>query len=174
MHKNKNWTQQNEEIIMNYARVLATPLKNNKDVVVSLTKYYALVSAGAKWGDTETFDMDEWTEILDQRERASLSLLNSPHCYTFDVLIEEGVIARSIVEEYQDPEPEQPEPEPYRPPCEVCGIYLSHSSPPADFKGRNLCCLWCAIQKGDSHGDRCQRCPLTMPKTNTCSEYIEY
>jgi hypothetical protein len=157
---------------MNYARVLATPLKkDNNEVVVSLTKYYALVRAGAKWGDTETFDMEEWTEILEQRESSRLSLLNSPYCYTFDVLIEEGVITRAIAEPEPEPEPEE-EPEPYRPPCEVCGIYLSHSSPPADFKGRNLCCLWCAMQKGTSHGDRCQRCPLTMPNPNpSCIEY---
>jgi hypothetical protein len=159
---------------MNYARVLSTPLKkDNNEVVVSLTKYYALVRAGAKWGDTETFDMEEWQEILDQRERSNLNLQNSPYCYTFDVLIEEGVITRPIVEE-EDPEPEEPEPEsePYRPPCEVCGIYLSHSSPPADFKGRNLCCLWCDIKKGASHGERCQRCPLTIPKPKpACIEY---
>jgi hypothetical protein len=158
---------------MNYARVLSAPLKkDNNEVVVSLTKYYALVRAGAKWGDTETFELEEWQEILDQRERSRLSLLNSPSCYTFDVLIEEGMITRPIVEEDPEPEEPEPEPEPYRPPCEVCGIYLSHSSPPADFKGRNLCCLWCAMKKGASHGDRCQRCPLAMPKTNfACIEY---
>jgi hypothetical protein len=160
------------ETNMNYARVLSSPLKkDNYEVIVTLTKYYALVRAGAKWGDTETFDMEEWNQILEQRERARLSLLNSPYCYTFDELIEEGVLTRAVIEPEPEEEPE-PEAEPYRPPCEVCGIYLSHSSPPADFKGRNLCCLWCSMKKGASHGERCQRCPLTKPKTNT--EYTEY
>ena len=157
---------------MNYARILSTPLKKDcYEEIVALTKYYALVRAGAKWGDTETFDMDEWKEILEQRETSRLNLLNSPYCNTFDTLIEAGLIKRAIIETEPEPEPE-PIAEYVRPPCEVCGVYLSHSSPPADFKGRNLCCGWCAKQKGTDHGERCERCPLI--KHNINPECIEY
>jgi hypothetical protein len=129
--------------------------------------FNALVKAGAKWGDIEVFELEEWNELVAIRLAASLYV--PPEDFTtFETLIEYGEIVRAYVE---DPEPEEPEPEPEpivysRPPCEVCGIFLSHSSPPPDFKGRNLCCLWCSIKNGAAHGERCQRCPLTLPKTS--------
>jgi hypothetical protein len=132
------------------------------------TPFNVLVKAGAKWGDIEVFELEEWNELLAIRLAASLYV--PPEDFTtFETLIEYGDIARA------EPEPEEPEPEPIvyiplvvysRPPCEVCGIFLSHSSPPPDFKGRNLCCLWCSIKNGAAHGDRCQRCPLTLPKSS--------
>jgi hypothetical protein len=128
------------------------------------TPFNVLVKAGAKWGDIEVFDIEEWHELVAIRHAASLYV--PPEDFiTFETLIEYGDIARTYVE----PEPEEPEPEPIvytRPPCEVCGIFLSHSSPPPDFKGRNLCCLWCSMKNGASHGDRCQRCPLIIPNTS--------
>lgn len=42
--------------------------------------------------------------------------------------------------------------------CDACGIYLEHSNPPADFKGRHLCCLYCAKTNGNRHGERCEWC----------------
>ena len=127
--------------------------------------HYSLVSAGAKWGDTEVYDLEEWSELVAIRLAASF-YVPPAEFNTFDTLVAAGLIVRACMPE---PEPE-PEPEPIaeyvRPPCEVCGIYLSHSS--ADFEGRNLCCGWCAKQKGTDHGERCERCPLT----NT--EYTEY
>ena len=128
------------------------------------TPFNVLVKAGAKWGDIEVFELEEWHELVAIRLAASLYV--PPEDFTtFETLIEYGEIVRAYVE----PEPEEPEPEPIvyiRPPCEVCGIFLSHSSPPPDFKGRNLCCLWCSMKNGASHGDRCQRCPLTIPNTS--------
>ena len=146
-------------------------------VTVSLTQgaamftpFNALVKAGAKWGDIEVFDIEEWNELVAIRLAASLYV--PPEDFTtFETLIEYGDLVRA----YEEPEEPEPEPEPIvyippivysRPPCEVCGIFLSHSSPPPDFKGRNLCCLWCSMKDGASHGDRCQRCPLTLPNTS--------
>jgi hypothetical protein len=129
------------------------------------TPFNALVKAGAKWGDIEVYDLEEWNELLATRVAASLYV--PPDDFTtFETMIEYGSIVRTY-----EPEPEEPEPEPIvytRPPCEVCGIFLSHSSPPPDFKGRNLCCLWCSMNNGTSHGDRCQRCPLNIPNTGEC------
>ena len=130
--------------------------------VNEFTLFYKLVKAGAKWGDIEVFDLTEWTGLLEQRERAPVY----EEINTMDELVESGVIKRAL---FIEPEPE-PEPEPrfvlpQRPPCEVCGIYLSHSNPPKDFKGRNLCCLWCSIKKGHDHGDRCERCPIYTKNT---------
>ena len=95
--------------------------------------HYSLVKAGAKWGDIEVFELEEWHELVAIRLAASLYV--PPEDFTtFETLIEYGEIVRAYVE----PEPEEPEPEPEpivytRPPCEVCGIFLSHSSPPPDF-----------------------------------------
>ena len=119
--------------------------------------FYKLVKAGAKWGDIEVYDITEWTELLEQRQKAPVY----EDVNIMDELVESGTVKRAA---YIEPEPE-PEPEPRfvlptRPPCEVCGIYLSHSNPPKDFKGRNLCCLWCSIKKGNDHGDRCERCQV--------------
>ena len=126
--------------------------------------FYTLVKAGASWGDIEVFDLEEWTDLLEQRQRAPVYIESDN---TMDALVEAGILKRAIVPE---PEPE-PEPEPrfvVRPPCEVCGVYLSHSDPPADFKGRNLCCGWCLKQKGQDHGERCERCEIyTKPTDNT-------
>jgi hypothetical protein len=125
--------------------------------------HYSLVKAGAKWGDTEVYDFEEWSELVAIRLAASL-FVPPADVNTFEMLLAAGTIIRAII---QDPEPE-PEQEPIaeyvRPPCEVCGIYLSHSS--ADFEGRNLCCGWCAKQKGTDHGERCERCPLAAPVTD--------
>ena len=125
--------------------------------------HYSLVKAGAKWGDTEVYDFEEWSELVAIRLAASL-FVPPVDVNTFEMLLAAGTIIRAII---QDPEPE-PEQEPIaeyvRPPCEVCGIYLSHSS--ADFEGRNLCCGWCAKQKGTDHGERCERCPLAAPVTD--------
>jgi hypothetical protein len=124
--------------------------------------FYQLVKAAAKWGDIEVFDITEWTELLEQRQKAPVY----EEVNIMDELVESGNIKRAA---YIEPEPE-PEPEPRfvlptRPPCEVCGIYLSHSNPPKDFKGRNLCCLWCSIKKGNDHGDRCERCQVHTTST---------
>ena len=125
-------------------------------------QHYSLVSAGAKWGDIEVYDFEEWSELVAIRLAASL-FVPPADVNTFETLIAAGTLIRAII---QDPEPE-PEPEPIvRPPCEVCGIYLSHSS--AFFEGRNLCCGWCAKQKGTDHGERCERCPLAAPVTDYC------
>ena len=131
--------------------------------VRQFTVFYRLVNAEAKWGDIEVFDLEEWTELLDQRRRAPVYIEMDN---TMDALVDSGLIKRAA---YIEPEPE-PEPEPRfvlpaRPPCEVCGIYLSHSNPPKDFKGRNLCCLWCSIKKGNDHGDRCERCQIYTKNT---------
>ena len=131
--------------------------------VKGFTVFYEFVKAGAKWGDIEVFDnISEWTELLEQRFRAPVY---EDTMDTMEALVESGIIKRAIVFEIE-PEPE-PQPRyvlPPRLPCEVCGIYLSHSNPPKDFKGRNLCCLWCSVKKGHAHGDRCERCPI-HPKT---------
>jgi hypothetical protein len=131
--------------------------------------YYTLVKAGAKWGDVELFDLSEWTELLDQRQRAPLYIAIED---TMESLVEAGIIKRAFVPE---PEPE-PEPEPRvvlpsRPPCEVCGVYLSHSNPPKDFNGRNLCCGWCFKKKGTDHGERCERCVIYTKNTSPFDEY---
>lgn len=135
--------------------------------------FYALVKAGAKWGDIDLYDLDEWTELVEQRQRSPV--------YTdldnmMDSLVESGVIKRAVVYEPEYEEEPEPEPEPrvvlpLRPPCEVCGIYLSHSDPPKDFKGRNLCCLWCSIRKGHEHGDRCERCEIYTTYKSPIEEY---
>ena len=128
------------------------------------TPFNKLVKAGAKWGDIEVYDLEEWNELLATRIAASLYV--PPDDFTtFETMIEYGSIVRAY-----EPEPEPIEQIVYsRPPCEVCGIFLSHSSPPPDFKGRNLCCLWCSVKNGESHGDRCQRCPLNIPNiTGEC------
>ena len=155
----------------NAARKIAAPYRSAQQIAVEQVGYVqgaamfnALVKAGAKWGDIEVYDLEEWNELLAIRVAASLYV--PPEDFTtFETMIEYGSIVRAY-------EPEEPEPEPIvyiRPPCEVCGIFLSHSSPPPDFKGRNLCCLWCSIKNGDAHGDRCQRCPLTIPpNTGEC------
>jgi len=100
-----------------------------------LNLHYSLVKAGAKWGDTELYDFEEWSELVAIRLAASL-FVPPADVNTFETLLAAGTIIRAII---QDPEPE-PEPEPMaeyvRPPCEVCGIYLSHSS--AFFEGRNV------------------------------------
>lgn len=157
---------------MSYANAArSAPYHSAKQIAVEQVGYVqgaamfnALVKAGAKWGDIEVYDLEEWNELLATRLAASLYV--PPDDFTtFETMIEYG----SIVRAYEEPEPEEPEPEPIvyiRPPCEVCGIFLSHSSPPPDFKGRNLCCLWCSMNDGTSHGDRCQRCPLNIPNTS--------
>ena len=155
----------------NAARKIVAPYHSAKQIAVEQVGYVqgaamfnALVKAGAKWGDIEVYDLEEWNELLATRVAASLYV--PPEDFTtFETMIEYG----SIVRTYEEPEPEEPEPEPIvyiLPPCEVCGIFLSHSSPPPDFKGRNLCCLWCSMNNGTSHGDRCQRCPLNIPNTS--------
>jgi hypothetical protein len=154
----------------NAARKIAAPYHSAKQIAVEqvgfaqgAAMFNALVKAGAKWGDIEVYDLEEWNELLAIRVAASLYV--PPEDFTtFETMIEYG----SIVRAYEEPEPEPIVQIVYsRPPCEVCGIFLSHSSPPPDFKGRNLCCLWCSVNKGTSHGERCQRCPLTIP-TGEC------
>ena len=156
--------------VYEFVPIVLIPSSNLNDTITleeSVDKfkvYYTLEKAGASWGDIEVFDLDEWTELVAQRQRAPvyIELID-----TMEAFVEAGLIKRAIVPE---PEPE-PEPEPrvvFRPPCEVCGIYLSHSDPPADFKGRNLCCGWCLKQKGKDHGERCERCEIyTKPTDNT-------
>jgi len=156
--------------IYEFVPIVLNPSLNLNDTITleeSAAKFkvfYTLENAGASWGDIEVFDLDEWTELVAQRQRAPIDIVLDNK---MDALVEAGLIKRAIVPE---PEPE-PEPEPrfvLRPPCEVCGIYLSHSDPPADFKGRNLCCGWCLKQKGKDHGERCERCEIyTKPTDNT-------
>jgi hypothetical protein len=158
------------------ARKMVAPYRSSQQIAVEqvgfaqgaamFTPFNALVKAGAKWGDIEVYELEEWNELV--AIRLAASLYKPPEEFTtFETLIEYGSIVRAY-----EPEPEEPEivyipPIVYsRPPCEVCGIFLSHSSPPPDFKGRNLCCLWCSIKNGASHGDRCQRCPLIIPSTS--------
>jgi hypothetical protein len=157
---------------MSYANAArSAPYRSAKQIAVEQVGYVqgaamfnALVKAGAKWGDIEVYDLEEWNELLATRVAASLYV--PPEDFTtFETMIEYG----SIVRAYEPEEPEPIEQIVYiRPPCEVCGIFLSHSSPPPDFKGRNLCCLWCSMNNGTSHGDRCQRCPLNIPNTGEC------
>ena len=147
----------------------------NKDVLdqiaAELNVYYTLVKAGAKWGDSEVFDLSEWTELVENRQRAPVYIALED---TMNAYVEAGLIKRAIVPEpVPEPEPE-PEPRfvlPSRPPCEVCGIYLSHSNPPKDFNGRNLCCGWCLKQKGKDHGERCERCEIYTKNTSPFEEY---
>jgi hypothetical protein len=129
--------------------------------------YYILEKAGASWGDIEVFDLDEWTDLLEQRQRAPVYIESDN---TMNALVEAGILKRAIVPE---PEPE-PEPEPrcvLRPPCEVCGVYLAHSNPPADFNGRNLCCGWCFKKQGKDHGERCERCEIYTKNTDNTENY---
>ena len=158
--------------VYDFVPVVSIPSSNRKDTITlaesaaEFNVYYTLVKAGAKWGDIEVFDLEEWTDLLEQRQRAPLYVEMEN---TMDALVESGLIKRAIVPEFE-PEPE-PEPRfvlPSRPPCEVCGVYLSHSNPPKDFNGRNLCCGWCFKKQGTDHGDRCERCEIyTKPTDNT-------
>ena len=158
--------------IYEFVPIVLNPSSNLNDTITlaesadKFKVYYTLVKAGAKWGDIEVFDLDEWTDLLEQRQRAPVYEMEN----AMDALVEAGLIKRAIVPE---PEPE-PEPEPrvvFRPPCEVCGVYLSHSDPPADFKGRNLCCGWCLKQKGQDHGERCERCEIYTKPTDGIEYY---
>ena len=66
------------------------------------TPFNVLVKAGAKWGDIEVFELEEWHELLAIRLAASLYV--PPEDFTtFETLIEYGDIARAYVE----PEPEE-------------------------------------------------------------------
>jgi hypothetical protein len=159
--------------VYQFAPIVLIPSSNCNDTITleesaaEFNVYYTLVKAGAKWGDIEVFDLEEWTDLLEQRQRAPVDFVLDN---TMDALVESGLIKRAIVSE---PEPE-PEPEPrvvFRPPCEVCGVYLSHSDPPADFKGRNLCCGWCLKQKGKDHGERCERCEIYTKNTDGVDYY---
>jgi len=126
----------------------------------NFNQHYSLVSAGAKWGDIEVYDLEEWSELVAIRLAASL-FVPPADVNTFETLLAAGTLIRAIIQELE-PEPiAEPIAEYVRPPCEVCGLYLSHSS--ADFAGRNLCCGWCAKQNGADHGERCERCPLYVP-----------
>ena len=157
--------------VYEFVPIVLIPSSNRKDTITlaesaaEFNVYYTLVKAGAKWGDIEVFDLEEWTDLLEQRQRAPVYEMEN----TMDALVESGLIKRAIVPELEaEPEPEPRFVLPLRPPCEVCGVYLSHSDPPADFKGRNLCCGWCLKQKGQDHGERCERCEIyTKPTDNT-------
>jgi hypothetical protein len=156
--------------VYEFVPVMSTP-SPNRITTITLAEsagefkvFYTLVKAGASWGDIEVFDLEEWTELVEQRKRAPVYTEMEN---TMDAFVDSGLIKRAIVPEF---EPE-PEPEPrsvLRPPCEVCGVYLAHSNPPADFNGRNLCCGWCFKKQGKEHGERCERCEsYTKPTDNT-------
>jgi len=160
--------------IYDFVPVVSPPSSNRKDTITlaesaaEFNVYYTLVKAGASWGDIEVFDLEEWNELVAQRQRAPVYIeLDN----TMDAFIESGLIKRAIVPEYV-PEPE-PEPRFVLPrlPCEVCGVYLSHSNPPADFNGRNLCCGWCFKKQGKDHGDRCERCVIYTKNTDGVDYY---
>jgi hypothetical protein len=173
--KNKTVRNQLPRQIYGFVPVVSPPSSTRKDTITlaesaaEFKVYYTFVKAGASWGDIEVFDLDEWNELVAQRQRAPvyIELEN-----TMDACVELGFIKRAIVPEFE-PEPE-PEPRfilPPRPPCEVCGVYLSHSNPPADFKGRNICCGWCAVKKGKDHGERCERCEIYTKNTDGIDYY---
>ena len=109
---------------------------------------------GASWGDAEVYTREEWFEYLQERKIVVVHKTFDEQILSSSLLRKKTVFPKTVKP------PRAPREPPRRPPCEVCGVFLSHTAPPKDFKGRNLCCMWCSKRNGKEHGDRCEKCPI--------------